>query len=320
MQKKTVKKTETKVTQFQGMITVSPLMLKFFEQLRKVAKTDASILMRGETGTGKELAARAIHSLSQRSHSAFHAINCATLSSEMMQSELFGHIKGSFTGATADRKGLFELADLGTLFLDEIAEIPLDVQARLLRVLQDNSFTPLGSTIVRKVNVRLVSATHESLREAVAEKKFREDLMYRIRVIPLFLPRLADRDGDVEMLTWRFIEEFAALGYRRIEMIDADVLDALLNHDWPGNIRELRNVVEFACALGDGNRLKIEDLTPELRGEKPTHIKSPSLADMEKKKILNTLAKTHGHRGEAAKLLGMSRGTLWRKIREYGIQ
>ena len=319
MRGKLHRRTETAVTQFQSMISVAPRMLTFFEQLKKAAKTEASVLMRGETGTGKELAARAIHGLSQRSKAPFNAVNCATLSSELMQSELFGHVKGAFTGATSDRKGLFELSDKGTIFLDEIAEIPVDVQARLLRVLQDRTFTPLGSAVVKNVNVRLVSATHDSLRAAVADKRFREDLMYRVRVIPLFLPRLADREGDVEMLTWRFIDEFARLGYRHIEMIEGAARDALLAHSWPGNVRELRNVIEFACAMGDGESLRLSDLTPELRGESAPVTRPLTLKDAERARILKALEQTAGNREEAAKRLKISRSTLWRKAREYGL-
>jgi two-component system response regulator AtoC len=301
------------------MITVSPKMLQFFTQVEKSARTEASILVRGETGTGKELAARAIHALSPRRKAPFYAINCATLSSELMQSELFGHVKGAFTGAIADRKGLFELAHTGTLFLDEVAETPIEVQARLLRVLQERTFTPVGSTVSRTANVRLVSATHRSLRTAVADRAFREDLMYRLRVIPLFLPPLRERGGDIEMLTWRFAEELATLGYRRIEALEGGARDALLSHAWPGNIRELRNVLEYACALGEGERLALGDLTPELRGETSTPDRPSSYRDVERTKILAALERASGQRAAAAKALKMSRSTLWRKAKMLGI-
>lgn len=297
---------------------MSPIMLTFFDQLKKAAVTDASVLMRGETGTGKELAARAIHLLSRRSKEAFHTINCATFSAELMQSELFGHVKGAFTGATANRPGLFELADKGSLFLDEIAEIPLEVQARLLRVVQERSFMPVGSATLKKVDVRLVSATHVSLREAVVDKRFREDLMYRVRVLPLFLPRLAERSGDVEMLAWKFIDEFSTLGYRKVKGIEEGARDALLTHDWPGNVRELRNVMEFACALGEGDILRLEHLTPELKGEihQGAHL---NIEEMERRRLLSALEESRGNRAKAAVILGMSRATLWRKIKEHRI-
>lgn len=301
------------------MVTISPAMLAFFTLLEKVAVTEASILMRGQTGTGKELAARAIHALSRRAKGPFHAVNCATFSSELMMSELFGHVRGAFTGATSDRKGVFELSNGGSLFLDEIAEIPIDVQARLLRVLQDRTFTPLGSTTTRTSNVRLISATHVSLRNAVEGGRFREDLMYRIRVIPLFLPPLAERIGDIEMLAWRFMDEFKEAGYRDIRAMETQARDALVAHSWPGNVRELRNVIEYACAVGDGDVLRVADLPPELRGEKPSAEKSLTLGDLERQRILEALEKTHGRRDDAAAQLGMARTTLWRKMREYGI-
>jgi two-component system, NtrC family, response regulator AtoC len=301
------------------MVTVSPAMLAFFTLLKKVAVTEASILMRGETGTGKELAARAIHALSKRVNGPFNAVNCATFSSELMMSELFGHVRGAFTGATSDRKGVFELSNGGSLFLDEIAEIPIDVQARLLRVLQDRTFTPLGSTTPRISNVRLISATHVSLRSAVEDGHFREDLMYRIRVIPLFLPRLAERVGDTEMLAWRFIDEFNEAGYRNIRMMEAQARDALVAHSWPGNVRELRNAIEYASAIGDGEVLRVGDLPPEIRGERASTAKSQTLEDIERQRILEALEKANGRRGEAAARLGIDRSTLWRKIREYGI-
>lgn len=318
MNQSLIKNPHEQPREFHGMLSVSQKMFDFFDQLTKAAITDASVLMRGETGTGKELAARAIHSLSRRSKKSFNAINCATFTSDLMQSELFGHVKGAFTGASSDRKGLFEQSDKGSLFLDEIAEIPLEVQARLLRVLQDRSFMPVGSATVKKVDVRLISATHVSLREAVNEKRFREDLMYRVRVLPLFLPRLAEREGDVEMLAWRFMDEFAGLGYRRITGLEKSARDALLSHSWPGNVRELRNVMEFACALGEGDILRLKDLTPELRGE--TVAPAPgSYEEIERRSLLKALESSSGNRGKAAASLGISRATLWRKLREYRI-
>lgn len=310
---------DVKPTQFHGMVTLSPKMLELFALLKKVGATEASVLMRGETGTGKELAARAIHGLSRRTKGPFNAVNCATFSSELMMSELFGHVKGAFTGATSDRKGLFEISNTGSIFLDEIAEIPIEVQARLLRVLQERAFTPLGSATVKKTNVRLISATHQSLRYAVEEGRFREDLMYRVRVIPLFLPRLEEREGDVEMLTWRFVDEFGRMGYRAISGIEAAARDALLAYPWPGNVRELRNVVEYACAIGDGERIGLGDLPPELRGELPpgSEPRQTSLADVERRRLVEAMAAAGNKRAVAAAALGMSRSTLWRKLKEH---
>ena len=311
-----------KPTVFHGMVTVAPKMLDFFATIERVAKSEANVLVRGESGTGKELVARAIHALSDRAKGPFHALNCATLTSEMMQSELFGHVKGSFTGAIADRKGLFEAAYNGTLFLDEIAEMPMDLQPRLLRVLQDRQFSPVGSFKQIKANIRLVSATHQSLRHQVEECQFRADLMYRIRVVPLFLPRLSERGKDIEVLTWRFIEEFNKQKQRVITNIDEEAVDALYAYSWPGNIRELRNNIEYAFVTGRGEVLRLDDLTPEVRGEPAPMQRAgqPSLRQEESHSIREALRQSKNKRAEAAEKLGMSRATLWRKIREYDLK
>jgi two-component system response regulator AtoC len=302
------------------MASCSPEMGELFELVQKVARTEASVVIRGETGTGKEMVAKALHDLSPRSEGPFRAINCATLSPDLLESELFGHVKGAFTGAIRDRKGLFELADKGTVFLDEVAEIPLDIQARLLRVLQEQNFIPVGGTTPINVDVRLVSATHQSLREAVNAKKFRADLMYRIRVVPLFLPRLAERDGDVEALMWEFIHEFNERGHRYVTGVTREVVDAMLDYEWPGNVRELRNVLEYAYAVGDGPTLTCDELTPELRGEPPPLTGEPRTAEeLERQQLMDALRKTGGRKGDAADLLGISRSTLWRRLREHNI-
>jgi two-component system response regulator AtoC len=248
--RRNIKRPKFDPTIFHGMATVAPNMMSFFQAIERVAKSEANVLVRGETGTGKELVARAIHALSGRSKGPFQALNCATLTSDLMQSELFGHVKGAFTGAVSDRKGLFEAADGGTLFLDEIAEMPLAVQPRLLRVLQERQFSAVGSFKQIRANVRLVSATHEALRRLVDEGRFRSDLMYRVRVVPLFLPTLAARGQDIEMLAWRFIDEFNRLKLRTIDAIDSTARDALYAYAWPGNIRELRNNIEYAFVMG----------------------------------------------------------------------
>ncbi|MBL8971699.1 MAG: sigma-54-dependent Fis family transcriptional regulator [Myxococcales bacterium] len=312
---------------FHGIYTVAPQMSALFERLPRVARSGASVLIRGETGTGKELVARALHLLSPRKKGRFEALNCATLTAELLASELFGHVRGAFTGAIRDRPGLFRQAHRGTIFLDEIAEMPLEIQARLLRVLQERSFTPLGGTDPVEVDVRVVSATHRSLREECRQHRFREDLMYRVRVVPLFLPPLAERTGDVEALTWHFIDHYAAQGPRRIERIERSVMDALLAYPWPGNIRELRNAVEYAHAIGEGPDYTLDDLTPELRGEPPPRVLPPALAstgpaitppddDPERARIRDALQRSGGRKGDAALLLGLSRSTLWRRLRE----
>jgi two-component system, NtrC family, response regulator AtoC len=297
------------------MVTVAPQMLAFFELLERVARTEASVLLRGETGTGKELAAAAIHHLSPRAHGPFRAINCATLTPELAGSELFGHVRGAFTGAVSSRPGLFELADGGTVFLDEVAELTADIQARLLRVLQERTFVPIGGTQPKSVDIRLVTATNKSLREAVEQRRFREDLMYRVRVVPLFIPPLVERSGDVEALTWHFIDHFNQLGSRVVEGVTESVFELLLAYPWPGNVRELRNVIEYAFAVGRGDTLTVDELPPELRGELPSHRGEGPLED-ERTRILEALRLAGGQRSQAADLLGISRTTLWRRMRE----
>ena len=319
MSRKNYTRPEQQPTRVFGMVTVAPQMLDFFELVKRVARTNSTVLIRGETGTGKEMAARMIHGLGQRSDKVLKAINCATLTPELLASELFGHVRGAFTGAIRERRGLFAVANGGTVFLDEIAEIPMDIQARLLRVLQERSFVPLGGTEPVSVDVRLLSATNKSLREAVDQRQFREDLMYRVRVVPLFLPRLAERDGDVEALTWTFIDEFNGYGWREIKEVSADTMDALVAYSWPGNVRELRNVIEYAFATGLGPTLMLDDLTPELRGEPPPGVSPTTERDLERQRLLDALQEAGGRKGDAAELLGISRSTLWRKLKEHRI-
>jgi two-component system response regulator AtoC len=303
------------------MVTVSDEMSEFFELVERVARTDAAALIRGETGTGKELVAEAIHDLSRRSGEPFQVLNCATLTPELLASELFGHVEGAFTGAVDDREGLFARADGGTVFLDEIAELPIDLQARLLRVLEEGSFSPVGQTESISVDVRLISATHTSLRNAVDRGEFREDLMYRIRVVPLFLPRLAERSGDIEMLAWHFIDEFAADSPRSIEGISGDAMEAMQSYEWPGNVRELRNVIQHAYIVGTGEILELDDLTPELRGEPPPNQSPERMTErqLERRRLIEALDEADGEKQKAAELLDISRTTLWRKLKEHGI-
>ncbi len=302
-----------------GMVTVSPEMLSLYGLVQRVAKSDSSVLIRGATGTGKELVARALHDHSERRDGPFRALNCATLTPDLLASELFGHVRGAFTGAVANRQGIFALADKGTVFLDEIAEMPLEIQARLLRVLQERNFVPLGATTPLNVDVRLLSATNKALRDEVRANRFRDDLMYRVRVVPLFLPRLVDRKGDVEALFWHFVQHFNCKGHRQVKRVDEVAMAAMLAYPWPGNVRELRNVVEYAFAVGEGPVIGLDDLTPELRGEPPFEGKELELSarDRERRRILNALDRAQGRKSEAAESLGMSRTTLWRKLREH---
>jgi transcriptional regulator with PAS, ATPase and Fis domain len=311
---------DLKLSSVHGMYSVAPEMAQVAEQLRRVARAECTVLIGGESGTGKELAARAIHRESSRKHAPFRAVNCATLSPTLLESELFGHVRGAFTGAVHDRPGLFSLADLGMLFLDEVAEISFDLQGRLLRVLQERSFIPVGSTRAVSVDVRVISATNKNLRTQVAEGHFRGDLMYRLRVVPIWLPPLRERSGDIEALTWHFLDEVNAGGGRQITAVAAEVLAALRSYGWPGNVRELSNVIECAFVIGDGPVLQFEDLTPEVRGEPPPDLPETSPDETERGRVLDALAKHKGRIGDASVELGISRTTLWRRLYALGLR
>ncbi len=301
------------LTNFNGLLTCSPVMLDFMAKASRVAKTDAAILIRGQTGTGKELVARYIHLQSRRSKATFSALNCAALSRELMASELFGHKRGAFTGATHDRAGLFKLTDGGTLFLDEIAEMPLDIQAGLLRVLQDQCFTPLGASEALHTNIRILSATHQSLKELVQQKLFREDLMYRVRVVPLYLPSLAERTEDIIPLAWHFLTQLNQQNVRQVEGLEPQVIEALSVYAWPGNVRELMNVCAYMHAIGEGPQVSLVDLPADLF--EPVATKQPQFD--ERQELLSLLQELQGNRQAVADALGISRVTLWRKMKQY---
>ncbi len=302
---------------FHGMVSREPLMLRVFDTVRNVAETDTTVLVRGESGSGKELVAHAVHLESARRKGPFVAVNCASLTPSLLESELFGHVKGAFTGAVANRRGIFAQADGGTLFLDEVAEIPLDLQAKLLRVLQERTFVPVGGTEPVTVDVRVLAATHRALREEVRAGRFREDLLYRLRVVPLFLPPLRDRRLDIELLLHHFLVRFNARGPRHVARVAPEALRALLDHAWPGNVRELQNAVEYAFAVGRGEILTFLDLPPEFREAPAAPPRAP--ADAEGPRIERALLATGGDVTRAADLLGVSRTTFWRMRRRAGV-
>jgi transcriptional regulator with PAS, ATPase and Fis domain len=298
-------------------------MKRAFQTIRNVAETDATVLVRGESGSGKELVARAIHVESHRAKGPFVAVNCAALTPGLLESELFGHVRGAFTGAVKDRTGLFEQAEGGTLFLDEVAELPLETQSKLLRVLEERVVTRVGASKERPVDVRIIAATHRALRAEVDAGRFREDLMYRLRVVPIFLPPLRDRPGDVEVLLRTFLRRFNETGPRRVETVAPDAMRALLDHDWPGNVRELRNVVEYAFAVGRGEELLLAELPPELTEARTLSGADEPLgvldAEAEARRLREALQLEGGRVGAAARRLGMSRATFWRKRRKHGL-
>lgn len=302
--------------QFQGIIGKSAPMQRVFEQIRQVAQVGSTAVIYGETGTGKELVARAIHDAGHRSKKSFVAVNCAALSKDLAASQLFGHKRGAFTGAVDDHRGFFEAADGGTLFLDEIGDVPLDVQVKLLRVLEERTITRLGETKPRNVDVRILVATHRDLREEVEKGRFREDLLYRIHVARVELPPLRHRRADIPLLTHAFMEEARAITGKRVEEISYEAMHRLIDYDWPGNVRELRNAVEHALIRAQGPVLQSGDLPSEVRA-----VDAPALdlPNDEKARILAALEQTDDNRKEAAKLLGISRATFYRRLNEHGI-
>ncbi|NOT12153.1 MAG: sigma 54-interacting transcriptional regulator [Methylococcaceae bacterium] len=308
---------------FHGIISRSPAMRNVFQIIQNAAETEATVLVRGESGAGKELVARAIHNLSARQNAPFLAINCAALSSNLLESELFGHVRGAFTGAIKDHQGLFQRAHGGTLFLDEVAELPLELQAKLLRVIQERNYIPVGGDRSIAVDVRIVAATHRSLREEVKTGHFREDLMYRLRVVPIFIPPLHERREDISLLIWHFIHLHNAANLRKIEKIDPQAMRVLLDYRWPGNVRELHNIVEYAFAVGRGSTLRLSELPPEFRESSAVKIQirqaSPLSPAEEKLAICQALEQSKGAVTTAAQLMGMSRATFWRKRKSYGV-
>ncbi|MGZ5579138.1 MAG: sigma-54 interaction domain-containing protein [Methylobacter sp.] len=308
---------------FQGLLSRSPAMQAVFQIIQNAAETEATVLVRGESGSGKELVAKAIHDLSARRNAPFLAINCAALSSTLLDSELFGHVRGAFTGAIKDHSGLFQRAHGGTLFLDEVAELPLELQAKLLRVLQERNYIPVGGDRSFDVDVRIVAATHRSLREEVKMGRFREDLMYRLRVVPIFIPPLRERREDISLLIWHFIRQHNAASFRQIEKIDPQAMRALLDYYWPGNIRELHNVVEYAFAVGRGTTLRCSELPPEfreMRNAEPQPAQNSPLPSIDEPVAIRlALEQNNGKVSEAARSLGMSRATFWRKRKVYRV-
>ncbi len=315
---------------FHGLVSRHPKMKRVFETVRLAAETDASVLVSGESGTGKEGIARAVHEESHRRRGPFVAVSCASLTPTLIESELFGHQRGAFTGAVSDRQGVFARAHGGTLFLDEIAELPLDLQAKLLRALETRAIVPVGASREVDVDVRVVAATHRALDAQVRIGAFRDDLMYRLLVVPISLPPLRERGGDVELLVHHFCEDFNARGPRRVARVAPEAMRALLDHPWPGNVRELRNAIEYAFAVGRGPELRRDELPPVLRGEDarseegPRSEPGPVSTDgarpllppaSEIERLRWALDRCDGHVGRAAALLGMSRATFWRKRR-----
>jgi DNA-binding NtrC family response regulator len=312
--------------QFGGMVGDSPPMREIYTLIEQVAPSTASVLITGESGTGKEVAARTIHELSLRSDQPFVALNCAAIPDTLMESELFGHEKGAFTGAAERRQGCFELANGGTLFLDEIAEMPAGLQAKLLRVLEDRTVRRIGASREVAVDVRVLAATNKDPDEAVRKCEFREDLLYRLNVIQINLPPLRDRREDIPLLAGHLVNIMNERHKRPARIVDPDAMALLMNHNWPGNVRELRNVLERAVIVCEGEQIQPRHLPPRLTG--PTPVESASgdviqlpvglpLDEVERRVILRTLAKTDYNKTRAAEVLQISLKTLHNKLKAY---
>jgi len=339
-----------RATIFEGMVGRSAAMRRIFDVLEQVRDSDATVLVTGESGTGKELVARAIHARSRRADRPFVAVNCGALPGTLLESELFGHVRGAFTGAGWDKPGRFEVVADGTLFLDEIGDLPLELQVKLLRVLQERQFERVGDVRPQPFRARVVAATHNDLLRAVAHKTFRDDLYYRLNVVPLRLPALRERREDLELLVGHVLDR---IGERRSRLLrlSGSAMRALLEHDWPGNVRQLENALEYATAVCDGQTIHVEDLPPEITGAPSTpgaqHVTPAAAVDElgsalatssppsrgpaeltrsatrvypRAEDVIAALRSARGRRSAAAEALGVSRTTLWRLMREFGLE
>ncbi|MFP4037411.1 MAG: sigma-54-dependent transcriptional regulator [Desulfobacteraceae bacterium] len=310
---------------FPSIMGKSHAMRNVLDTVRQVAPSDANVLLLGESGTGKELVARAIHRLSSRSGKRFVAFNCGSFTEELMANELFGHEKGAYTGADAARKGLLESAHGGTVFLDEVGDMPLSMQVRLLRVIQEKEVLPVGGVRPVSVDLRFIAATHRDPKEEVKKGSFRRDLYYRLNVVTIPLPPLADREGDIPLLAHHFLAQKARDMNKDIKEIDWEAMELLCRYGWPGNVRELENVIERALALSTGPVIKaehlpdyIQSLSVETYRCSPSQI--PTLEEQEKRYISWVMERVGGNKTQAAKIMGIDRVSLWRKIKRYGLE
>ncbi|HSB77637.1 MAG TPA: sigma-54 dependent transcriptional regulator, partial [Candidatus Methylomirabilis sp.] len=305
-------------------IGATQAMQDVLSAVEDVARANTTVLLLGESGTGKEVFARYIHALSPRAGGPWIAVNCAALPGELLESELFGHEKGSFTGAVATKVGKFELATGGSLFLDEVGSMRLDLQAKILRALQEREIERVGGTRTIKIDVRVIAATNRELKKAVEEGTFREDLYYRLNVVPITLPDLKDRQEDIPLLANHFVQKFSQESNPSIREISKEAMAILLSYSWPGNVRELENIIERAVTLGRGPAIQPSDLPPHLAGGadplERALAKEATLEDLERDYIGVILRRTKGHQIRAASILGIDRRTLYRKIRRYNLK
>lgn len=310
--------------QFEGIVSRSPLMLDVFAKIRRIAPHFQTVLITGATGTGKELVARALHRLSRSSSGQFAVCNCAALVDTLLESELFGHVRGAFTGAIQDKPGVFEHANGGTVFLDEIGELSPSGQAKLLRVLQDHRVQRVGSPVARQVDVRVVAATHRDLRAMIAQKHFREDLYYRLAVVEINLPRLAERREDLPLLQRYFLQKFSTQYHKPITGITRRAQARMASYSWPGNVREFENVIGNACMMAEANTVDIDDLPQSMRSL-TSETKTPdetllSLEELQKRHVLRVLEKVRGNKARAAEILGIARATVYQMLAKWKLE
>jgi two-component system, NtrC family, response regulator AtoC len=304
---------------FENIVGTSPKMVDVYRTVARVASTRSTILLIGESGTGKELMARAIHYNSLRGKAPFVAVDCGALPESLLESELFGHEKGAFTGALGLKKGLFEVAHGGTIFLDEVGDIGPSLQAKLLRVLQEHEVRRVGGVEPIQIDIRVIAAARQDLEALVKSGRFREDLFYRLSVVTIALPRLSERRDDIPLLAMHFLGKYAAEAGKRLSHIAPEAMALLCQYDWPGNVRELEHVIERAIALTANPILLVDDLPAKLQAQAPTSDVFPSLDEMEKRHVQLALKKTQGNRRQAAMLLGVSRRTLYRMAKRHGL-
>lgn len=305
------------ISRFENLVGQSPPMLQLFETIVDVAQSDATVLLTGETGTGKELVARSIHAQSPRCYGPFIAINCGAFTEHLLESELFGHEKGAFTDASYTKKGRLEMAHGGTLFLDEVGDISIKMQIDLLRVLETREFTRVGGTVPLHSDFRVIAATHQDLQESIRKKTFRQDLYYRLNVIHVQVPPLRERPEDIPLLAQHFLRRYATETNKKVDSILPEAMEAMRRYSWPGNVRELENALERAVVVGKGRQLKPTDLPFVVGAEEEGA--GLSLEDVERRYIAQVLASAKGHISNAAKVLRINRTTLYHKIKKYGL-
>jgi len=322
---------------FSNIIGENPKILKVFGQIRKVASTDSTILIQGDSGTGKELFAKAIHAHSQRAARQFIAFDCSTISAALLESELFGHVRGAFTGAVHDKAGIFEVAKGGTLFLDEVSNLSLEVQGKLLRVMETQEYKPVGSAKSKTTDMRVITATNQDLKAMVNDGRFREDLFYRLKVFPIYLPTLKERRDDIPRLAYHFLRSFCRQTAKRIEGFSNDALEVLINHDWPGNVRQLKNVIEHLVIMADGSFLDLSFVSEQLQTRRSPilaqvprtveelktlkrHLLTERFGQAEKAFLSTALAASRGNITLAAKRVGMQRSNFSTLMKKHHLQ